>query len=118
MPRVRLLDLCHARSGDKGKHCNIGVIAWKPEYYPVLERELTPARVKAHFGDLVRGEVRRYELPNLQALNFVVEDALDGGGTRSLRLDAQGKAMCEALLMMEIEVEEAIACTVSPRAVV
>jgi hypothetical protein len=81
---------------------NIGVIAWKMEDYPILLRELTPERVKSHFGDLVKGPVERYELPNLGALNFLLHEALDGGGTLSLRLDAQGKNMGSALLGLEI----------------
>lgn len=109
MARVRLVDFCHSRSGDKGKNCNIGLITWQPEHYPIIAREVTAERVKEHFGDLVRGRVHRFELPNLQALNFILEDSLDGGGLRSLRLDPQGKAMCEALLLMEIEVDENLA---------
>jgi len=82
---------------------NIGVIAWKPEDYPVLVREVTAERVKQHLGDLVKGRVERFELPNLGALNFLLHEALDGGGTLSLRIDAQGKNMGSALLGMEIE---------------
>lgn len=104
--RVRLFDVAHARSGDKGNRCNIGVIAHRPELYPVLLRELTAARVKTHFGALCRGPVERYELPNLGALNFVLHDALDGGGLASLRLDRQGKSYGYALLRMEIDVPD------------
>ena len=102
---MKLRDIAHARSGDKGDVSNVGVIALLPEYYPVLVREVTAERVKAHFGSLVQGAVTRYELPNLAALNFVMEQALDGGGTISLRTDAQGKTHGAALLALEIEVE-------------
>ena len=104
--KVPLARLAHTRSGDKGDTCNIGVIAWKPQYYPVLVREVTPDRVKAHFGELVKGRVERYELPNLGALNFLLHEALGGGGTVSLRTDAQGKTYGGALLSLEIEVDE------------
>jgi hypothetical protein len=104
--KVRLSEVAHARSGDKGDISNVGVIALRPEYYPILLRELTPARVKTHFGSLVLGNVTRFELPNLNALNFVMEQALDGGGTISLRTDAQGKTHGAALLRMEIEVSQ------------
>lgn len=102
--KVRLSDIAHARSGDKGDISNIGLIAKRAEFYETLAREVSAERVKSHFGDLVKGKVTRYELPNLQALNFVMEQALDGGGTISLRTDAQGKTHGAALLGMEIEV--------------
>jgi len=102
--KVTLAKLAHARSGDKGDISNIGVIASRPEYYAILRRELTADKVKAYFGALVLGPVTRYELPNLHALNFVMEKALDGGGTISLRTDAQGKTHAAALLNMEVEV--------------
>ncbi|MBL8228465.1 MAG: hypothetical protein JNL98_08310 [Bryobacterales bacterium] len=101
--KIALSKIAHARSGDKGDTVNIGVIAYDPADYPVLVREVTPERVKAHFGDLVKGEVVRYELPNLGALNFLLHEALGGGGTLSLRADAQGKTFGAALLRMEIE---------------
>jgi len=104
--KIPLSRIAHTRSGDKGDLSNIGVIAYKQEYYPILLREVTAARVKAHFGDLVRGRVERYELPNLAALNFLLYEALDGGGTISLRTDAQGKTHGAALLSLEIEVGE------------
>jgi len=100
-----LARLAHARSGDKGDTSNIGVIAYDESSYPVLVRELTAERVKQFFGPLVEGPVERYELPNLGALNFVLHQALDGGGTVSLRTDAQGKTMAAALLGMEIELD-------------
>ncbi|MFN7934172.1 MAG: hypothetical protein U0R19_12650 [Bryobacteraceae bacterium] len=100
---MKLSEIAHTRSGDKGDTVNIGVIAYRAEDYPVLVREVTAERVKAHFGELVRGKVVRFELPNLGALNFLFEEALGGGGTLSLRVDAQGKTFGAALLRMEIE---------------
>jgi len=104
--KTALFNLAHARSGDKGDLCNIGVIARKPEYYPLLVRELTAERVQAWFGDWCRGTVERYELPNLEALNFVLHGALDGGALTSLRLDRQGKTYGFALLRMPIDVPD------------
>ncbi|MBI1897399.1 MAG: hypothetical protein HYZ57_13810 [Acidobacteria bacterium] len=104
--KVPLSQLAHTRSGDKGDTANIGVIAWRPEDYTILLRELSPERVKAHFGEMVKGPVECYELPNLAALNFLLHGALGGGGTLSLRVDAQGKTLGAALLRMEIEVDE------------
>jgi hypothetical protein len=101
--KAPLSRIAHTRSGDKGDTCNIGVIALDERDYPVLVREVTVERVKRHFGDLVRGEVERFELPNLGALNFLLHGALGGGGTVSLRTDAQGKTFGAALLSMEIE---------------
>lgn len=102
--KVPLSRLAHTRSGDKGDTCNIGVIAWEQRDYPLLVQELTAERVKQHFGDLVGGPVERYELPNLGALNFLLHQALGGGGTVSLRTDAQGKTFGASLLGLEIEV--------------
>jgi len=102
--KVPLSQLAHTRSGDKGDTCNIGVIAFREADYPVLVREVTAERVKAHFGDLVQGSVERFELPNLGALNFLLHGALGGGGTVSLRTDAQGKTFGAALLAIEIDV--------------
>lgn len=102
--KVRLSRIAHARSGDKGDISNVGLIAKDPRHYDLLVRKVTAERVKSHFGPLVAGNVFRYELPNLHALNFVMEQALDGGGTISLRTDAQGKTHGAALLAMEIEV--------------
>lgn len=96
--------IAHTRSGDKGDTSNIGVIAFRPEDYPVILREVTPERVKQFFGDLVKGEVDRFELPNLGAINLLLHESLGGGGTVSLRIDAQGKTYAAALLRMEIEV--------------
>ncbi len=105
MKRVPLLTLAHARSGDKGNTCNIGLIARKPEYYPILVRQVTAERVKAHFQGVCLGKVERFELPNLEALNFLLYECLDGGGMISLRADPQGKTYSTALLRMEIEVD-------------
>jgi hypothetical protein len=99
---VRLLDVAHARSGDKGDTANVGVIALRPEWYPVLVREVTRERVAHHFRGVITGDVVRYELPNLNALNFLLHGALDGGGTLSLKTDAQGKVYSTALLRMEL----------------
>ena len=105
---IQLRYLAHARSGDKGNTANVGLIALEPEYYPLLVREVTPARVARHFRGMVSA-VDRYELPNLKALNFLLHDALDGGGTISLKTDAQGKVYSTALLRMEIPVPAALA---------
>ena len=103
--KVPLSKLAHTRSGDKGDTCNVGVIALREEDYAVLAREVTAERVKRHFGALVQGEVERFELPNLGALNFLLHGALGGGGTVSLRTDAQGKTFGAAMLALEIEVD-------------
>jgi len=103
--KVPLSQIAHTRSGDKGDTANIGVIAYRAEDYPILVREVTVERVKRFFGELVKGEVTRYELPNLGALNFLLDRALGGGGTVSLRVDAQGKTLGAGLLGMEIELE-------------
>ena len=101
--RVPLSRIAHTRSGDKGDTCNIGVIAWEERFYAILLREVTADRVKGHFGALVEGPVERYELPNLCALNFLLHGALGGGGTVSLRTDAQGKTFGAALMSLEVE---------------
>jgi hypothetical protein len=104
--KVRLLDLAHARSGDKGNTANVGVIARRAAWYPLLARELTAERVASHFAGMLTGGVERFELPNLGALNFLLHGALGGGGTVSLKTDAQGKTLSTALLRMEIEVPD------------
>ena len=106
--RVRLVDMAHARSGDKGDTANVGVIALRREWYPVLERFLTSERVALHFEGLITGPVERYELPNLGALNFLLHGALDGGGTLSLKTDAQGKVYSTALLRMALDIPESV----------
>ena len=102
--KVSLTKLAHARSGDKGDTANVGLIALKDEYYPILVREVTADAVKKHFGPMVKGDVERFELPNLHALNFLLHGSLGGGGTLSLMTDAQGKTFSTALLRMEIEI--------------
>jgi len=104
--KVQLVNLAHARSGDKGDTANVGVIALKSEYYPVLVREVTASAVKDHFGEMVKGDVERFELPNLNALNFLLHASLGGGGTLSLMTDAQGKTFSTALLRMYIDVSD------------
>ena len=101
--KIPLSKLAHARSGDKGDTANVGIIAYEERHYPLLVREVTPERVKVFFAGLVHGEVERFELPNLGALNFLLHEALGGGGTLSLRLDAQGKTLGAALLNLEID---------------
>ena len=105
--KVQLVDIAHARSGDKGDTANVGIIALRPEWFPLLARELTQDRVAGHFAGMITGGVQRYELPNLHALNFLLHGALDGGGTLSLKTDAQGKVFSTALLRMIIEVPDA-----------
>lgn len=105
--RVRLVDIAHARSGDKGDTANVGVIALKPEWYPVLEKYVTLDAVSKHFEKVIDGPVQRFELPNLKAINFLLHGALDGGGTLSLKTDAQGKVFSTALLRMTVEVPDA-----------
>ena len=99
---MQLRAIAHSRTGDKGDTSNISVIAYDPADYPLLERGVTAERVKEHFGEIVRGEVRRYELPQLGALNFVLQHALGGGVTRSLALDAHGKCLGSAILELEL----------------
>jgi hypothetical protein len=105
--KVRLVDIAHARSGDKGDTANVGVIALEPRWYEVLEQFVTRNRVADHFRGMIEGPVDRFELPNLKALNFLLHGALDGGGTLSLKTDAQGKVFSTALLRMVIDVPDA-----------
>ncbi len=102
MKSIQLLHIAHARSGDKGNTANVGLIALRPEYYPVLRKEVTARRVARHFRGMIEGPVERFELPNLYALNFLLHGALGGGGTISLKTDAQGKVFSTALLRMTI----------------
>jgi hypothetical protein len=105
--KVQLVKLAHARSGDKGDTANVGLIALRDEIYPILVREVTAERVKQHFTGICRGNVKRFELPNLGALNFLLHESLGGGGTLSLMTDAQGKTFSTALLRMRIEISDA-----------
>ena len=102
--KVRLLDLAHARSGDKGDTANVGVIALEPRWYPLIAEQLTLNRVRDHFKGIITGDVERFELPNLYALNFLLHGALDGGGTLSLKTDAQGKVFSTAMLRMILDI--------------
>ena len=104
--KVQLIKLAHARSGDKGDTANVGLIALRDDFYPLLAREVTAARVKEHFKGICKGEVERFVLPNLGALNFLLHESLGGGGTLSLMTDAQGKTFSTALLRMQIELSE------------
>src|SRR6187397_2883017 len=104
--KVQLVKLAHARSGDKGDTANIGLIALRDEIYPLLAREVTAERVKRHFKGICKGEVERFELPNLGALNFLLHESLGGGGTLSLMTDAQGKTFSTALLRMNIDLSD------------
>lgn len=104
--KILLSKIAHARSGDKGDAANCGVIAFKEEWYPILSEVLTEEKVKEYFTGLTLGKVERYEIPHLWALNFVLHNTLGGGGTVSLKLDAQGKTIASAMLLMEIEVPE------------
>lgn len=109
MPKLLLLHLAHTRSGDKGDTGNVGVIALRPEWYPILVDQLTPERVREHFRGICLGEVERFELPNLGALNFLLHNSLGGGGTVSLKTDAQGKTLSTAMLRMEVDVPDEVA---------
>ncbi len=102
MTRRLLADIAWAHSGDKGDSVNLGVVARNAQDYPLLLRELTAARVREHFKDICHGEVRRYELPNLHAVNLVLTRVLDGGPMRSLRMDPQGKTLGDALMLMTL----------------
>jgi hypothetical protein len=104
--KVQLTKLAHARSGDKGDTANVGLIALQDQFYPILVREVTAERVKQHFKGICRGDVERFELPNIGALNFLLHESLGGGGTLSLMTDAQGKTFSTALLRMEIEITD------------
>jgi hypothetical protein len=104
--KIQLVKLAHARSGDKGDTANVGLIALKDEYYPLLVDHVTAEAVKEHFGPMVKGGVERFELPNLKALNFLLHESLGGGGTLSLMTDAQGKTFSTALLRMYIDIPD------------
>ena len=100
---MKLRSICHSRSGDKGSIVNVSLIVFDARHYPLVVEHVTAARVKAHFADLATGEVVRYELPLIRALNFVVHGVAGGGVTRTLALDAHGKSLSSALLEMELE---------------
>lgn len=111
--KVRLDRIAYARSGDKGDGSNVGIVARSTEAYEFLRQELTTARVKRHFHDICRGEVERFEAPNLRALNFILHDSLGGGGSESLKTDAQGKTHGLGMLLMELEVPDAVVASCS-----
>ncbi len=104
--KVALRRVALARSGDKGDASNVGLIAFDPKVYEVLRREVTAERVREHFREVCRGRVERFEVPNLLALNFLLHDSLGGGGTESLKTDAQGKTHAQGLLAMEVELPD------------
>ena len=106
MPRIYLYDIAHGRSGDKGDTSNVCVFARKPEYYEIIKREVTPENLKEYFGDMVKGDIIRYEVESLNGMNFVMHHALGGGATMSLRLDSLGKSMGSAVMRMRIHVTE------------
>ncbi len=106
--KIQLVKLAHARSGDKGDTANVGLIALKSAFYPILQKQVTSAKVARHFRGMIDGPVERFELPNLHALNFLLHGALGGGGTLSLKTDAQGKVLSTALLRMEIDVPRSL----------
>lgn len=109
MKRFYLRELAHARAGDKGDTCNIGLVAYRAEDYPILNEQITVDAVRRHFGELVKGPITRYELPKVQALNFVLEHSLGGGVTRSLSLDPHGKSYGALILTLPVTVEDAVA---------
>ena len=106
MMKVQLREICHARSGDKGFHANIGLIVYDKRHFELIRQQVTAERVKELFHDSVKGEVKRYELPRMGALNFVLRDSLDGGATRTLSLDGYGKVLSSVLLSLEVEIPE------------
>jgi hypothetical protein len=111
MTRILLEDIAHARSGDKGDGSNVGIIAYTEAGYQWLRQELTPERVKDHFAAICMGPVERFEVPNLKALNFILHDSLGGGGSESVKTDAQGKTHGQAILRMELTVPEGLSLT-------
>ena len=115
MKRFYLREIAHARAGDKGDTNNIGVIAYEPHYYPIILRHVTPERVRAHFGGIVKGPITRYELPNVHAVNLVLEKALGGGVTRSLSVDPHGKSYSALILTMTVEVPDDLAIELMER---
>lgn len=116
MKTVRLYALAHARSGDKGDTVNVGVIARRPEFWDLIRTRVTAARVRRHFEGMITGGVERFELPNLNALNFLLHGALDGGGTVSLMTDAQGKTFSTAMLRMRLRIPDEMVALLGPEA--
>ncbi len=106
MKHIQLRQIAHARSGDKGDSSNVGLIADNDAAYEIIQMQVTPERVKQHFKSIVKGDVDRYEMPNLRCLNFILHDSLGGGGSESLKNDAQGKTHGQAMLLMEIDVPD------------
>lgn len=106
MKHIQLRQIAHARSGDKGDSSNVGLIANTDAAYRIIQQQVTPERVKQHFKSIVKGDVDRYEMPNLRCLNFILHDSLGGGGSESLKNDAQGKTHGQAMLLMEIDVPD------------
>lgn len=106
MRKIRLIEIAHGRSGDKGDTANIGIIAYTNEGYEIIKKYLTAEKVKEYFKGICFGKVERFEMPNIRALNFLLHNSLGGGGTISLRHDAQGKTLASALLRMELEIED------------
>ncbi len=104
--KIKLIDIAHGRSGDKGDAANVGIIAYDKKGYEIINKYLTAGKVKEHFEGICEGEVERYELPNIRALNFMLHNTLGGGGTVSLKHDAQGKTLAAALLRMELEIDD------------
>ncbi len=104
MKKIKLIDIAHGRSGDKGDAANIGIIAYDDNGYEIIKKHLTAEKVKKHFAGICKGNVDRYELPNIRALNFMLHNTLGGGGTVSLKHDAQGKTLAAALLRMELDI--------------
>ncbi len=106
MKKIKLIDIAHGRSGDKGDAANIGIIAYDDKGYEIIKKHLTAEKVKEHFTGICKGKVDRYELPNIRALNFMLHNTLGGGGTVSLKHDAQGKTLAAALLRMELDISD------------
>ena len=104
--KIQLIKIAHARSGDKGDTANVGIIALEPEYYEIIKEQVTVERVKEHYGEMVKGDVERFEMPNIGALNFLLHHALGGGGTETLKHDAQGKTYSTSMLRMMIDVPD------------
>jgi hypothetical protein len=104
--RVPLREIAHARAGDKGNRSNVAVFVYDPRHYAAIKAQLTPARLMAEFGNLLRGTIRRFELDHLGGLNFVMDEVLEGGVNESLTLDAHGKSWSFLLLRLKVEVED------------